>query len=373
MILHSLRSSQRPVMMATTPACLRPPPDPPPSNCMYAPLKALWPVIPPEPPDPPDGPLLLVLQTVLFSVVSPSSLAAVVHLTLPLGAALLCTNETTGSTQPELWLAKSVRFCIYEAPTPLHAASDPLIYAENTFCYASALSISAVCPSCSDTASFTSAVTSFGHKVSVCCLFKLSKPPFKTFYGVCTFMSSLTESYEEQSWVISVKLLRFQYGNIGSRSLCLNSTIAFFSTSVEHIQVVAKHLGTQRLCWIFISKFRHLRSFLLSNSFEIHIVSLGSFFGGSECPALCMAKSFEFSLLKVFSDNSTLIRAISGNIQSKEIIGIVSDIRSISSGFATIVFSRFFRSENLFVYNLAKQALQSFLLCTELFRVKPSF
>ncbi|WZZ25623.1 hypothetical protein YC2023_009024 [Brassica napus] len=202
-------------MVATTPACLRPPPDPPPSNCMYAPLKALWPVIPPEPPDPPDGPLLLVLQTVLFSVVSPSSLAAVVHLTLPLGAALLCTNETTGSTQPELWLAKSVRFCIYEVPTPLHAASDPLIYAENTFCYASALSISAVCPSCSDTASFTSAFTSFGHKVSVCCLFKLSKPPFKTFYGVCTFMSSLTESYEEQSWVISVKLLRFQYGISG--------------------------------------------------------------------------------------------------------------------------------------------------------------
>lgn len=363
-------------MMATTPACLRPPPDPPPSTCMYAPLKALWPVIPPEPPDPPDGPLLLVLQTVLSSVVSPSSLAAVVHLTLLLGATLLCTNETTGSTQPELWLARSVPFCIYEAPTPLHAASDPLIYAENTFCYASALSISAVCPSCSDTASFTSAVTSFGHKVSVCCLFKLSKPPFKTFYGVCTFMSSLTVSYEEQSWVISVKLLKFQYGNIGSRSLCLNSTIPFFLTSVKHIHVVAKHLGTQRLCWIFISKFRHLRSFLLSNSFEIHIVSLGivslgSFFGGSECR--CMAKSFEFSSLKVFSDNSTLIRAISGNIQSKEIIGIVSDIRSISSGFATIVFSRFFRSENLFVYNLAKQALQSFLLCTELFGVKPSF
>ncbi|KAL0827337.1 hypothetical protein Bca101_051015 [Brassica carinata] len=86
-----------------------------------------------------------------------------------------------------------------------------------------------------------------------------------------------------------------------------------------------------------------------------------------------MAKSFEFSSLKVFSDNSMLIRAISGNIQSKEIIGIVSDIRSISSGFAIIVFSRFFRSENLFVYNLAKQALQPFLLCTELFGVKPPF
>ncbi|KAL0708079.1 hypothetical protein Bca4012_074505 [Brassica carinata] len=41
--------------------------------------------------------------------------------------------------------------------------------------------------------------------------------------------------------------------------------------------------------------------------------------------ALSMAISLEFSSLKVFSDNSTLIRAISGNIQSKEIIEIVSD------------------------------------------------
>ncbi|KAF3538220.1 hypothetical protein F2Q69_00019129 [Brassica cretica] len=54
-----------------------------------------------------------------------------------------------------------------------------------------------------------------------------------------------------------------------------------------------------------------------------------------------MAKSLEFSSLKVFSDNSTLIRAISGKIHSKEIIRIVSDIRSISSGSATNVFSHF--------------------------------
>ncbi|CAF1717315.1 unnamed protein product [Brassica oleracea] len=112
-----------------------------------------------------------------------------------------------------------------------------------------------------------------------------------------------------------------QYGNIGSRNLCLNSTIPFFSTSVKHIQrVVARHLGTQR--------------------------------------SLCMVKSLKFSSLKVFSENSTLIRVIFGNIQSKEIIGTVSDIRSISSGFATIVFSRFLRSENLFA--LAKQALEAF-------------
>ncbi|KAL0795913.1 hypothetical protein Bca101_067290 [Brassica carinata] len=53
--------------------------------------------------------------------------------------------------------------------------------------------------------------------------------------------------------------------------------------------------------------------------------------------ALCLELTIEFQKLKVFSYNSTLIRAISGNIQSKEVIGIVYDIRSISSGFASIV------------------------------------
>ncbi|CAN6856302.1 unnamed protein product [Brassica oleracea] len=359
MIFHSLRSSQRPVMMATTPACLRPPPDPPPSTCMYAPLKALWPVIPPEPPDPPDGPLLLVLQMVLSSVVSPSSLAAVVYLTLLLGAALLCTNETTRSTQPsfgspDLFGSASMK--------RLHHSTQPQIIS-------STLRIRSATPQPCPSPQCVQAVPTQPPSPPL-------SPPLvtKSQFAVCSNYPNLrSKHFTGSSWVISVKLLRFQYGNIGSRSLFLNSTIAFFSTSFEHIQVVAKHLGTQRLCWIFISKFRHLRSFLLSNSFEIHIVSLGSFFGGSECRALCMAKSFEFSSLKVFSDNSMLIRAISGKIQSKEIIGIVSDIRSISSGFAIIVFSRFFRSENLFVYNLAKQALQPFLLCTELFGVKPPF
>ncbi|CAG7907883.1 unnamed protein product, partial [Brassica rapa] len=51
-----------------------------------------------------------------------------------------------------------------------------------------------------------------------------------------------------------------------------------------------------------------------------------------------MALILEFSTLKVLSDSLTLARAISGNIQSKEIIGIVKGIRAISSGFATISF-----------------------------------
>ncbi|XP_018488121.1 uncharacterized protein LOC130507151 [Raphanus sativus] len=70
--------------------------------------------------------------------------------------------------------------------------------------------------------------------------------------------------------------------------------------------------------------------------------------------ALCMAQTLEVSSLNVFSDNRTLIRAITGNTQSKEIIDIVKDIRLISSEFATISFSHFRRSENSLADSLAK-------------------
>ncbi|KAF2555896.1 hypothetical protein F2Q68_00016077 [Brassica cretica] len=75
-----------------------------------------------------------------------------------------------------------------------------------------------------------------------------------------------------------------------------------------------------------------------------------------------MALTLEFSNLKVLSDNSTLFRAITGKIQSKEIIGIVEDIQVISSGFVTISFSHLPRSENSLADGVAKKALHSFLL-----------
>ncbi|CAN7019394.1 unnamed protein product, partial [Brassica oleracea var. botrytis] len=72
--------------------------------------------------------------------------------------------------------------------------------------------------------------------------------------------------------------------------------------------------------------------------------------------AFCMVQILEFPKLKVFTDISTLFRAISGNLQSKEIIGIVKDTRSISSGFASI-FSCFSTLANV----SAKEALKAFL------------
>lgn len=74
--------------------------------------------------------------------------------------------------------------------------------------------------------------------------------------------------------------------------------------------------------------------------------------------ALCMAISLEFTSLDVFSDNQTLIRAISGITQAKEVIGIVKDICSISTEFASISFSFFSRTLNAKADALAKETLR---------------
>ncbi|XP_056849002.1 uncharacterized protein LOC130499116 [Raphanus sativus] len=74
--------------------------------------------------------------------------------------------------------------------------------------------------------------------------------------------------------------------------------------------------------------------------------------------ALCMAITLEIASIEVFSDNQTLVRAISGTTQAKEIIDIVKDIRSITSEFASSSFSFIPRSQNLTVDSLAKEALR---------------
>lgn len=74
--------------------------------------------------------------------------------------------------------------------------------------------------------------------------------------------------------------------------------------------------------------------------------------------ALCMATNLEITLIEVLSDNQTLVRAISGITQAKEIIGIVKDIRSIASEFASSSFSFIPRSQNSTADALAKEALR---------------
>lgn len=50
------------------------------------------------------------------------------------------------------------------------------------------------------------------------------------------------------------------------------------------------------------------------------------------------AVDLEITDFKVFLDNITLNRTINNNDQRKELIGIIYDIRSISSGFTSIFF-----------------------------------
>lgn len=73
--------------------------------------------------------------------------------------------------------------------------------------------------------------------------------------------------------------------------------------------------------------------------------------------ALSKAVELEIADLRIHTDCLTLLGAITGKSQRKEIIGIVSDIRSISSAFASILFLHIARSKNSNCDRLAKAAL----------------
>ncbi|KAJ4899299.1 Uncharacterized protein Rs2_13250 [Raphanus sativus] len=162
----------------------------------------------------------------------------------------------------------------------------------------------------------------------------------------------------------SVKTLWRHHGNAGAKSLCRNSA---FVNALEvlvklHYIVIVVNVATLSL---LDSPSPCFQASTVSLSFSANImlaedsVSLSGFKAVHICfsakssqiglyilipeaitfrSALYKALTLEFSTLKVLSDRLTLMRAITGNLQSKEIIGTVKDIRSISSGFATISF-----------------------------------
>ncbi|XP_018448326.2 uncharacterized protein LOC108819794 [Raphanus sativus] len=78
--------------------------------------------------------------------------------------------------------------------------------------------------------------------------------------------------------------------------------------------------------------------------------------------ALLSAETLGLTKLRCFSDNATLIRAITTDMQAKEIFGIVRDIKGISSVFVEVIFSHFNRSFNVEADSLAKLSLSSSLL-----------
>ncbi|KAF2542572.1 hypothetical protein F2Q68_00032744 [Brassica cretica] len=71
------------------------------------------------------------------------------------------------------------------------------------------------------------------------------------------------------------------------------------------------------------------------------------------------AVNLEYSKLKVFSENLTLIRVINNDMQVKEIFGIVKDILQISSVFVEISFSHVYGSSNGEANRLAKLSLSN--------------
>ncbi|CAF1899453.1 unnamed protein product, partial [Brassica napus] len=62
--------------------------------------------------------------------------------------------------------------------------------------------------------------------------------------------------------------------------------------------------------------------------------------------------------LKVYTNCTTLLGAINGTSQRKDIIGVVSGIRSISTVFASIFFFHVSRSNNSVCDRLAKESLR---------------
>lgn len=75
--------------------------------------------------------------------------------------------------------------------------------------------------------------------------------------------------------------------------------------------------------------------------------------------AISTAVNLDLTKMRVFSDNQTLIRAINGDMQAKEIYGIVHDIHQITSAFIAISFSHLPREKNIDADRLAKRALGS--------------
>lgn len=74
--------------------------------------------------------------------------------------------------------------------------------------------------------------------------------------------------------------------------------------------------------------------------------------------ALSKAVDLGISDINVYTDCTTLLGAIKGKSQRKEIVGVVSDIKVISSAFASIFFFHVSRSQNSICDHLAKATLR---------------
>ena len=252
--------------MVTTP-CLRPPPDPPPPSSMYAPLEALFPVIPPEPPDPPDIPLLLAStvtsQFRTFVSSSPICLAGRFE-----GAGDLRASPSQPRDAP-----RREAGCLYagEKPRPLtpliERASIDGLNASSSWAWVSKtfesniiylasespiskmepplptnlgiadpkLRLSNSSPTPPSTSPWLAASLSPLQHIKVA---ELSSTTY-VHHGTCPLMLNLLKFDEERLW-LNLMVLWPQHGSVGGWSPCLNSTTAYPSTTIELMYQVIK-------------------------------------------------------------------------------------------------------------------------------------
>lgn len=83
---------------------------------------------------------------------------------------------------------------------------------------------------------------------------------------------------------------------------------------------------------------------------------------------LVSAADMNLTQIHIFSDNSTLIRAINNDMQIKEIYEIITDIQQIASAFVDISFSHLSRNFNSETYTLAKNAIATLVVSDPLMR-----
>ncbi|CAH8364314.1 unnamed protein product [Eruca vesicaria subsp. sativa] len=262
-LLLLLLKSQTDVKMSPSPPSMASSvvPPPPPSEPPDPDLHVVFPVDPPDPPVPPDPPLLLPLS-------NPPSFHLFVHsevLRIDLVGSLFISARAAFAICDDLWSVSSsssprstslAPCCQDLQRTTLLMPSQPINIHLTTEALRTGLSDEIhqsggapetppihlveratwsgfLCgvPCCSGDGQ---------HSTTGSCSIS-SKPHFEAATGICAFMLSLIELDDKLAWLVSGKL-QIHHGNVGSQSICLNSTIAYSSRLVKITrQVVSGH------------------------------------------------------------------------------------------------------------------------------------
>ena len=405
--------SPLPVSMVNAPPqpCSRPPPDPPPCKPPPVLFESLTPIKPPEPPDPPDAALIFVLVPFVDESHYPSPHMVTQAADLESSVSVVVSEATELSTSPvSHMVATSSEPCSILINQLLRVITVKGISVDMSlprlFHYETHVSNSAIralfvplLDICVDVSILV---------LSILALWLAVLKPLSLQYAAlqsledctldvgtlavgCFVATVLLNVYSSDAFHRLASGYRVHLAQSLLSVSCYRVHLAQNQSQAQGKAKEANKVTSLHQDWVRKAPSSHLDSSFISCMTEAAwnkdklTTRLGWVFSGPgpETPndgslvesfissqfiveaimirlVLCMALTLEFSTLKVLSDSLTLIRAISGNLQSKEIIGIVKDIQSISSEFATIYFSHF--------SSLTKKAkaLQPFLFCNGL-------